>query len=41
MFLMLIGVIVTAEFDGVRETHKKRKKDEKKETKIKDELKQN
>jgi hypothetical protein len=33
--------IVTAELDGVRETCEERKKKEKKETKIKDELKQN
>ena len=33
--------IVTAEPGGVRETYEKRKKTEKKETKIKDELKQN
>jgi len=38
---MLIGVIVTAEFDGDRETYEERKKDEKKETKIKDDPKQN
>jgi len=38
---MLIGVIVTAEFDGIRETYEERKKDERKETKIKDEMKQN
>jgi hypothetical protein len=33
--------IVTAELDGVRETCEESKKKEKKETKIKDELKQN
>jgi hypothetical protein len=38
---MLIGVIVTAELDGVRETYEEKKEEEKNETKIKDELKQN
>lgn len=40
-FFMLIGVIVTAELDGVRETYEEKKEEEKNETKIKDELKQN
>jgi len=42
-FLMLkqLVCITTAELDGVKETCEERKKKEKKETKIKDELKQN